>query len=112
MEVPMNRLALTATMFLLTAQSVLADAIDGDWCSPQGKHLTIRGPEITTPGRVTMQGIYRRHQFSYTAPAGDPDAGVQIYLDLLNEEHMNFYRTDKNGKLAEPDLWKRCEITS
>ena len=101
-------LALSGAAMSLPAH---ADAIDGDWCSSGSKHLTIKGPQITTPAGATLQGNYRRHQFAYVAPAGDPDAGVQIYLELQSEHEMNFYRT-KDNQLGEPELWRRCEVTS
>jgi hypothetical protein len=108
----MNRTIASSVALLLLATPTLADSIDGDWCSPQGKHLTIHGPEITTPNRTTIQGTYRRHEFAYTSPAGDADAGTQNYLGLLNEEELNFYTIGKDGQPGDPVLWKRCEVTS
>ncbi len=96
---------------LLTTPAA-ADAIDGDWCSAEGRHLTIHGPEITTPDRTTVQGNYRRHEFMYVVPPKDKDAGTTIYMQLLSEEEMNLYRLDSAGKPGEPALWKRCEVTS
>jgi hypothetical protein len=106
----MARQLLAASLFLLSAAPALADAIDGDWCAG-GRRLMINGPEITTPGGTTMQGNYARHQFSYLAPKGDDDAGAQVFLDLLSEKAMNSYHVI-DGKLSEPTLWKRCQITS
>jgi hypothetical protein len=97
--------------FLLFTSPAFADAIDGDWCSAKGTRLTIRGPAISTPTGVSMTGQYSRHQFVYTAPAGDPDAGLEIFLDLLNEHEANYYRL-KDGVPSEAELWTRCEVTS
>ena len=36
---------------------------------------------------------------------------MQIYLKLLSEDFMNFYRL-KDGKSGEPELWRRCEVIS
>jgi hypothetical protein len=102
--------AVVAFVFVLASPAV-ADAIDGDWCGEKGLHLTIKGPEITTPSGVTMKGNYHRHEFSYTAPPGDGDAGMQIYLKLLSEEWMNLYQM-KDGKPGEAELWRRCEVIS
>jgi hypothetical protein len=33
-----------------------ADAIDGDWCSADGRSLSITGPTIRTPGGATITG--------------------------------------------------------
>ena len=37
----------------------MADAIDGDWCGDKGLHLSIKGPEITTPSGATPRGNFR-----------------------------------------------------
>ena len=100
--------AVAAFVFVL-ANPAVADAIDGDWCGQTGLHLTIKGPEITTPSGVTLQGNYHRHRFSYTAPPGDADAGVQFDLRLLSEDFMNLYRL-KDGRPGEPELWRRCKV--
>ena len=50
--------AVAAFVFVLASPAV-ADAIDGDWCGGKGLHLTIKGPEITTPSGVTLKGNYR-----------------------------------------------------
>jgi hypothetical protein len=100
-----------ALAFIFMATPAFADAIDGDWCGGGGKHLTIKGSEIKTPSGATLQGNYRRHAFAYVAPAGDADAGTQIFLQLLNEEQMHFYLV-KDGKPGEAELWQRCQITS
>jgi hypothetical protein len=105
--------SIVAIVALLTfTLPAAADAIDGDWCSPEGLHLTIDGREITTPGKITIQGNYTRHEFAYTAPDGDPDAGSQVYLSLLNDDEMNYYHPGKDGALGEPVVWRRCKPVS
>jgi hypothetical protein len=99
-------------LFLLMATPAAADAIDGDWCSVEGKHLTIHGPEITTPDHTTLQGEYHRHEFKYNAPATDRDAGTSYYLQLYSEEEMNIYVIGPDGRPGDPALWKRCEVTT
>ena len=59
-----------ALLIALTPWAANADAIDGDWCR-EGRHLSIDGPNITTPGGNAIQGDYDRHGFRYTAPAGE-----------------------------------------
>jgi hypothetical protein len=108
----MKRTLIGLVYAFLMAAPAAADAIDGEWCSPDGKNLVIHGPEIITPSKVTMQGQYNRHQFAYVAPAGDDDAGTQIFLELLSEEEMNHYSVGKDGKLGEPILWRRCKVIS
>jgi hypothetical protein len=62
-----------------------ADAIDGNWCSPDGKFLSIEGPRIVTSGGTTTQGNYDRHHFHYVIPASDPGAGQQVFMTLRGE---------------------------
>ena len=85
-----------------------ADAIDGNWCHPDGRRLSIRGPEIVTPGGNKIEGNYSRHFFSYTVPGNEPAAGSTVFMNLLDEFAV-YLRVG-----AEPtakDLgeeWKRC----
>ena len=87
----------------------LADAIDGAWCSPDGKHLKIAGPKITTPGGAPLDGDYGRHSFSYVAPASEPGGGDTIYMQLMNETTA---LVRQGTPVAQPVTWKRCETVS
>ena len=100
-----------AVFTFILVEPAMADAIDGDWCGEKGLRLSIKGPEITTPSGAKLLGNYHRHNFDYSAPAGDADAGLEIHLQLLSEEYMNFTRM-KDGKSSEPELWRRCEVIS
>lgn len=62
-----------------------ADAIDGDWRRADGKRMSIRGPDITTPGGIRTRGEYCRHAFSYVIPPGETGAGEQVAITLLSE---------------------------
>ena len=103
------RLAAAAVILVFSAGAALADRIDGDWCSPEGKHLTIKGSDILTPGGVRMQGSYSRHAFTYDIPSGEGTGGAQMLLQLLNEETMQA-RVD--GVSGPAVTWKRCQNTS
>ncbi|HRJ70389.1 MAG TPA: hypothetical protein PK812_12380 [Beijerinckiaceae bacterium] len=86
------------------ATPALADAIDGDWCAPEGgKSLSIDGPRIRTPGGATIQGQYSRHHFNYTAPAGDPVPGAEVQMILMGE-----YRVRVVVKGGTDTIWRRC----
>lgn len=96
-------LALAAA--ILAPGAALADAIDGDWCSPGGaRHLHIQGAKIKTPGGVNMEGVYTRHSFDYVAPAGEREAGKRVAMRLVNEQTVLF-RPD--GEPRE-EVWNRC----
>jgi len=102
--------ALTFALANLAAPlPALADAIDGAWCSPDGKHLKIAGPRITTPGGVLLDGDYSRHAFSWVAPASEPGGGDTIYMQLMNETTA---MVRQGTPVAQPITWKRCEATS
>ncbi|MFI5002367.1 MAG: hypothetical protein ACHQK9_20990 [Reyranellales bacterium] len=88
---------------LLMAGPALADAIDGEWCHADGRHLTIDGPKIVTPGGAHLTGNYDRHGFAYMAQAPEPDGGETIIMILLNETTMRMKAP------SNPDqVWKRC----
>ena len=89
---------------LLSGSPALADAIDGDWCNA-GRHLAIEGPTIVTPGGRTIKGNYERHAFAYLAPEGEKEAGLQIFMVLLDEETMEFH---PGSESAPGQIWRRC----
>ena len=107
----MFRACAVAVFVFVLASPAAADAIDGGWCGGKGLHLTIKGPEITIPSGVTLKGNYHRHEFAYTVPPGDAEPGMQVYLRLLSEDFLNLFHL-KDGTPGEPELWRRCEVTS
>jgi hypothetical protein len=101
------RIAAAAAVALgwLAGAPARADAIDGDWCRADGKHMTIRGPDITTPGGTRMRGDYTRHSFAYVVPAGEPGAGDSVSIVLLSE-YLAHAR--QGGVDAPVQEWRRC----
>ena len=88
---------------LFAAGPALADAIDGNWCHSDGRHLEIKGPQLTTPGGAQIQGDYDRHGFAYVVPAAEPEAGATVKMVLMGETQMRMISP------ANPDqLWRRC----
>lgn len=93
----------------LLATPALADRIDGAWCdSGTARTLSIDGPAITTPGGHAIQGNYARHAFSYTVPAGEPGAGGQVAMRLLNETNVEIAFPGA----ARGEIWHRCQLNS
>ena len=84
---------------------VAADAIDGWWCSSDGRSLSIEGPRILTPGGTTLSGEYGRHDFSYTVPPREPGTGSITRMTLLSEETMELHPGTVKGKA---EIWTRC----
>jgi hypothetical protein len=84
-----------------------ADAIDGNWCSHEGKSMSISGPDIVTPGGTRMKGDYDRHGFRYVVPAAEQPAGAQVDMSLVDEETLHV--RVGNGPVK---TWRRCKPTS
>jgi hypothetical protein len=87
------------------AGPAFADAIDGDWCSPQGKILTINGPQIDTSGGNRIQGLYDRHGFIYTVPENEPEAGKEVRMLLVDD---NTVQLTVGEGATELQTWRRC----
>ena len=107
----MKTLVSTCIFLLLGSTVALADAIDGDWCSPAGAHILIDGPTITLSGGDKLMGKYRRHEFSYIAPQGDSEAGKEILFVMRSEEEMRRVR-DPQAMPEHSDIWRRCQNIS
>ncbi len=103
---PIRWLALMVLIF--APGTALADAIDGNWCHPDGRRFTIRGPAITTPGGTQLQGNYDRHHFSYQIPTPEPRAGETVFMTLMGE-YLVHLRVGSEASSAGPvEAWNRC----
>lgn len=80
-----------------------ADAIDGAWCSDNGRRIAIEGSSVTTPKGVRMQGAYTRHTFAFTMPGEEVDAGASVDMVLQGE-----YRVRVRIGAGEVQVWQRC----
>src|SRR5262249_28962266 len=104
-------LGVTAAAFtVLAAHGARADAIDGNWCSAEGKRMQIEGAAITTPAGTPWHGNYTRHSFTYEVPASDPGAGQTVYMTLLNETTVRLTMApDAQAAQTSPtEIWRRC----
>lgn len=98
-------LILTAAVLLALPTAALADAIDGDWCSADGQHMTIHGDDITTPGGARIKGNYDRHAFDYVVPAGEAGSGETVNIVLRSE----VLAVSRQGAASAPvKEWRRC----
>ncbi len=98
--------AAACAALLAHAAPALADAIDGDWCRADGKHMSIRGPAIVTPGGKETQGNYTRHFFSYVIPPGEAGAGNTVSITLLSEYLAHAREGGADAPIQE---WRRCQ---
>lgn len=102
-----------ALAMLLPAGAARADAIDGNWCFADGRHMVIRGPKIITPAGRSIQGDYGRHSFSYTVPAAEPGAGSQVSMILVNPSTIHLQIGGAAGTADGPvQVWRRCDLTT
>jgi hypothetical protein len=98
--------SLAAFAAISASSPASADAIDGNWCSGDGRTFSIRGPEIVTPRGSRIEGNYDRHYFSYVVPNPEPGAGQTVNLTLLGE---NTLRVEANAASGSPmEIWNRC----
>jgi hypothetical protein len=67
--------------------------------------MTIRGPEIITPGGSRVHGDYSRHAFSYVVPAGEAGAGETVWMILRNEFLVHVRQGAADAPWQE---WRRC----
>ena len=103
--------AATLAALSLTVAPARADQIDGNWCFTDGRHLTIDGPAIITPGGTSMTGDYDRHGFRYVVPAGEADAGAQVDMVQFDDYTVQVTTTAPAGT-ARTEIWKPCDFTT
>ena len=96
--------------FLWGGNGASADAIDGNWCYGDGRHMSIEGAEIVTPAGTVTRGTYDRHSFSYNTPDADPNSGSVVSIVLVNNETVNL-RTEPNSQ-GVAEVWHRCDFVS
>ena len=97
---------IAGVLLALTGGPAIADVVDGDWCSADGRHLSIRGPAIVTPAGNELAGLYSRHSFSYVVPSGEPRSGDTVHLRLLNPDTVALWVG--TGSTNQEEIWQRC----
>lgn len=106
---PKVRVALLVALMLAPVGAARADAIDGDWCFADGRRLSIRGPDLVTPGGTRMTGAYDRHAFEYVVPSGEAGSGATVFMVLIDEETMVLKLGARPMSMEEGETWKRCQ---
>ena len=100
-----------AFLLALMSSAALADSIDGDWCRDE-RSFRIQGEKIITWGGRETTGENSRHGFRYKAPDGDPEAGNDVNMVLRDENTVEIARPGRGSRSGEPELWRRCRVTS
>lgn len=104
------RAGIAVAIILCLSAAAHADAIDGNWCSADSRHMSIDGPRIITPGGAAITGDYDRHAFAYTVPDGEADAGAPVRMVMVDENTIHLsVGTDASAPI---EVWRRCELTT
>lgn len=99
----LKHLPLLLFPLFLFAPAAHADAIDGNWCGPKARRITIEGPAGIYTGGHRLEGRYTRHSYSFAIPQGAPEAGAIVDMVLQGENRASV-RID-NGPA---EVWQRC----
>ncbi|SFI05628.1 hypothetical protein SAMN05216304_101635 [Bosea sp. OK403] len=92
-----------AALTFCTMSPAYADAIDGAWCSENGRRFTIEGSAVTTTKGLRLSGNYTRHTFNFTLPPEEADAGSPVDMVLQGETQV---RVTIGSAAAQ--TWRRC----
>ena len=95
---------------VLVPHAARADQIDGHWCDTDGRHLSIKGPTIVTPGGAEILGEYDRHGFAYVVPRGELGAGDKVLMLQRNHTTIHVWRSAPGkSDRGETETWRRCD---
>lgn len=99
----LKHLPLTLLPFLFSISLARADAIDGNWCGPKGRRISIEGSAGVYAGGHRLEGRYTRHSYSFAIPQGATDAGAAVDMVLQGET-----RTSVRIDNSPAEIWQRC----
>ena len=97
----------SAVCAVLAPGMAVADDISGEWCSPDGQSLTIKGVRVVAPSGIETDGMYSRHRYEFVMPEGGRDAGQVVILQQLSEEEV---LVSLGG--GDPVSWSRCRAVT
>lgn len=108
----MTRLTcLLALPLVLAALPARADAIDGDWCAPDGRSMTIQGEAMRIPSGAEIIGEYSRHSARYVGPPDDAEGGHDVRMSMRGDDDMRLQRI-VDGDSRPEEQWRRCRPIS
>ncbi|HRE21309.1 MAG TPA: hypothetical protein PKW21_09785 [Rhabdaerophilum sp.] len=99
----LKNLPLAILFFVFSAPFARADAIDGNWCGPKGRRISIEGPSGVYAGGFHLKGHYTRHSYSFAIPQGAPEGGAAVDMVLQGET-----RTSVRIDNGPAEIWQRC----
>ncbi len=105
-------MALAALLSLaLSSAAALAAAgsLDGRWCSPDGRQLTVSGLAVITPAGREVIGRYSQKAFAFVMPEREWDGGKTIWMELKTRDSVRVSVQSPHQEGPPPhDLWRRC----
>jgi hypothetical protein len=111
MQTPRRLLGMMmVALAMICGRGARADVIDGNWCYPDGRHFSIRGPDIVTPAGTEAKGNWSRHSFSYEVPPPESGGGQTVYM-LLQDENTVVLAVGTQPMVTDPakiQIWHRC----
>lgn len=86
-----------------------ADGLDGRWCSPDGRRVTVSGLTVITPAGREVTGRYSQKAFAFVMPAREWDGGKTIWMELKapNSARVSVQSPYHEGPPPHV-LWRRC----
>ena len=109
----MNQASWAALLIIIAAGPAQADGLDGIWCSPDGRRITVDGLAVVSPGGQPATGVYGTVDFSFPVPEGEPDAGAVIWMKLVDENTARVSTvSEQQGEPPPHGRWRRCAYTS
>ena len=97
---------------LMLASLAVASSVDGSWCAPDGRRLSVDGTAVVTPGGQRTTGRYSLRAFTFVLPAGEWQAGASLWLERKGGDGLRVSTLRPAHQGPPPhDLWRRCRIT-
>lgn len=109
------RLLIVASLQSLTGSLSALEAgdLDGQWCSRDGRTISVSGTEIITPRGYRSTGVYGGNALSFSEFHRYNQPGPMIWMEPAGKDSARVSIVSKQQKEPPPhDLWSRCRVTS
>lgn len=88
-----------------------ADIVDGNWCSGDGRRLSIVGEDVSTPGGTKLKAEYGRHHVLYKQPLFEMYGGRIVDIVLVSPDviHVRYLKGPTEYDEVPAEEWTRCK---
>ena len=88
----------------------MADSINGNWCSPDGRQIEISYEKVKLNDGNEVYGDYDRHHYVFRMPPEGAWAEATVDLVLRGQDVVIVRYISGSGVelLSEPEKWTRC----